>query len=113
MTVFDDGGMFDPIRTGRFAEVASSLAWFVGLIATYLHPTGLVLAGLLLALTASSVERAFAAGAAFGITVVGAGIGWLVVTGSFPVPISVAPSFIAFLALVVPPFVAATVRSLG
>lgn len=113
MTLVDDGGRFDPIRTGRFAEVASSLAWFVGLIATYVHPTGLLLAGILLALTASSVARAFAAGAAFGITVVGAGAAWVLVTGSLPVAVSVAPAFIAFLALVVPPFVAVTVRSIG
>lgn len=113
MTLFDDGGRFDPLRTGKFAEVASSVAWFVGLIATYIHPGGLVLAGILLALTASSVERAFAAGAAFGITIVAAGVGWIVVTGSLPVAISVAPSFIAFLSLVVPPGVAAAFRALG
>lgn len=112
MTLFDGGGRLAPIRTGRFAELASSLAWFAGLIATYVHPAGLVVAGLLLALTASSRERAFAAGAAFGITVVAAGAAWLLVTGSLPVAVSVAPAFVAFLSLVLPPVVAVAVRSI-
>ncbi len=107
------GDRLAPIRTGRYAEVASSLAWFIGLLATYLHPAGLAVAGLLFALASRSVERAFAAGTAFGITVVAAGWGWLVVTGSLPVAIGVAPSFIAFLSLLVPPTVSVTVRSVG
>lgn len=112
MTLFDAGGRLAPIRTGRFAEIASSLAWFIGLIATFLHPAGLVVAGILLGVTAISVERAFAASAAFGITVVAAGVTWLVVTGSLPVSTSVAPSFIAFLSLIVPPVVAVGLRSI-
>lgn len=112
MTLFDDGRRLTPIRTGRFADLASSLAWFAGLIATFVHPTGLVVAGLLLGLTASSWERAFAAGAAFGVTVVAAGVAWLVVAGSLPVAISVAPALIAFLSLVVPPVVAVALRSI-
>lgn len=112
MTLFDAGGRLAPIRTGKFADVASSLAWFIGLIATFLHPVGLVVAGLLLGLTASSVERAFAASAAFGITIVAAGTVWLVLTGSLPVTVSVAPSFIAFLSLIVPPVVAVGLRSI-
>lgn len=112
MTLFDAEGQLAPIRTGRFADVASSLAWFIGLIATFLHPAGLVVAGFLLGLTASSVARAFAASAAFGITIVAAGTAWLVVTGSLPVTVSVAPSFIAFLSLIVPPVVAVGLRSI-
>lgn len=113
MTLFGYGNRLAPVRTGRFADVASSVAWFVGIFATIAHPAGLVVAGILLGLTASSVARAFAAGAAFGITLVAAGIVWLVVVGSLPVTVSVAPVFVAFLALVVPPVVAAPVRWLG
>lgn len=112
MTLFDAGGQLTPIRTGRFAELASSLAWFAGLLATFVHPSGLVVAGLLLGLTASSWPRAFAAGAAFGITVVAAGVVWLVVLGPLPVAISVAPALVAFLSLTVPPAVAVAVRSI-
>lgn len=111
MTLFNDRGRLAPIRTGKYAEVASSLAWFIGLLATYVHPMGLVVAGILLGLTASSKTRAFAASAAFGITVVAAGAAWLVLTGAFPVQINVAPAFVGFLALFVPPFFAVTLRS--
>ena len=113
MTLFGYGDRLAPIRTGRYADVASSLAWFLGIFVTFAHPAGLVLAGVLLGLTASSVARGFAAGAAFGITLVAGGVGWVVVTGSLPIEVSVAPAFIAFLALVVPPVVAAPVRWLG
>ncbi|MEF8800542.1 MAG: hypothetical protein V5A38_11170 [Halolamina sp.] len=112
MTLFDAEGRLAPIRTGRLADVASSLAWFIGLIATFVHPVGLVVAGILLGLTASSLERAFAASAAFGITIVAAGTVWLLLTGSLPISISVAPSFIAFLALIVPSAVALLTRSI-
>jgi len=113
MTLFGYGDRLAPIRTGRYAEVASSLAWFVGLFVTVAHPLGLLVGGVLLGLTASSVTRAFAAGAAFGTTLVVAGVAWVLVTGSLPVPVSVTPAFIAFISLVVPPAVAAGVRWLG
>lgn len=113
MTLFGDGERLAPIRTGRYADVASSVAWFVGIFLTIAHPAGLAVAGVLLGLTASSVARAFAAGAAFGITLVAGGVAWVLVFGSLPVAVSVAPSFIAFLALMVPPIVAAPVRWLG
>lgn len=113
MTLFDYGDRFAPVRTGQYADVASSVAWFVGIFATVAHPGGLVVAGLLLGLTASSVARAFAAGAAFGITLVVGGIGWFLVLGSLPVDTSVGPAFVAFLALVVPPAIAAPIRWLG
>jgi hypothetical protein len=110
MTLFDAEARLAPIRTGRFADLASSLSWFIGLIATFLHPAGLGVAGILLGLTASSLERAFAASAAFSITIVAAGTVWLVLTGSLPITTSVAPSFIAFISLLVPPAVALLVR---
>lgn len=113
MTLFDFDDRLGPVRTGRFADVASSVAWFVGIFATVAHPAGLVVAGVLLGLTASSVARAFAAGAAFSITLVAAGVAWFVVLDSLPVPVDVAPVFVAFLTLVVPPVVAAPVRWLG
>ncbi|AEN06166.1 hypothetical protein Halar_2512 [halophilic archaeon DL31] len=113
MTLFEYGNRLKAIRTGRFADIASSLAWFVGIFLTVAHPIGLTVGGALLGLTASSVERAFAAGAAFGITLVAAGVGWLLLFGSLPIAISVAPAFIAFLTLLVPPVVAAAVRWLG
>jgi hypothetical protein len=111
MPLIADGGRLSPIRTGKFAELASSLAWFAGLIATYLTPLGLVVAGLLLGLTASSWKRAFAAGAAFGITVVGAGAVWLALGGSLPIGVSLAPALVAFVSLVVPPVAAVALRS--
>lgn len=113
MTLFAYGNRLDAIRTGRFADIASSLAWFVGLFLTVVHPVGLGVAGALLGVTASSVERAFAAGAAFGITLVAAGVGWVLVFGSLPISIDVAPAFIVVLVLFVPPVVAAVVRWLG
>lgn len=113
MTLFGYGDRLAPIRTGRYADVASSLAWFVGIFVTVAHPAGLVLAGVLLGLTATSVARAFAAGAAFGITLVGAGVIWVLLVGPLPVEVSVPPVFVAFLALLVPPVVAAPVRWLG
>jgi hypothetical protein len=113
MTLFEYDGRLRPIRTGRFADIASSLAWFIGIFLTVAHPIGLPVGGALLGLTASSVERAFAAGAAFGITLVAACVGWLLVFGSLPITSSVAPAPIAFLALLVPPLVAAVVRWIG
>lgn len=113
MTLFEFDERLAPVRTGRFADVATSVAWLLGLVATTAHPLGLVVAGALLALVATSVERAIAAGAAFGITVVAGGWLWLTLLGSLPIAPGVPLTFVAFLALIVPPFVAAAVRSLG
>jgi hypothetical protein len=113
MTLFGYGDRLTPVRTGRYADIASSLTWFLGIFVTIAHPAGLVLAGVLLGLIASSVARAFAAGAAFGITLVAGGLVWFLVVGSLPIDISVGAAFVAFLALLVPPAVAAPVRWLG
>lgn len=113
MTLFDYGERLAPLRTGRWAEVFSSLAWFTGIFVTVAHPVGLVLGGALLGLTATSVRRAFAAGMAFGITLVAAGTVWLLVVGPLPVSPSVPVTLVAFLSLLVPPVVAAVVRFIG
>lgn len=113
MTLLGYGDRLASVRTGRYADVASSVAWFIGIFVTIAHPAGLVVAGVLLGLTASSVARAFAAGAAFGITLVAGGVGWFLVVGSLPINITVAPALVAFLALLVPPAVATPVRWLG
>ena len=113
MTLLAYGSRLNAIRTGRFADIASTLAWFVGLFLTVAHPVGLAVGGALMGFTASSVERAFAVGAAFGITLVAANVGWFLVFGAFPITFTVAPAYAVFLALLVPPVVAAVVRWLG
>lgn len=117
MTLFEFDDQLAPIRTGRFAEPVAVLVWLVALAATAVTPAGLVVAGALLGLSATSVSRAVAAGSTFGIVVVGAGWLWVVVTGSPPV---VLPAFfdlslfwVALTALLVPPTVAAAVRWVG
>jgi len=101
------------VRRGRFADAASALVWIVGAAATVLHPAGLAVAGLLLGLLASSVERAVAAGGSFGIVVAAAGVTWLAVTGSLPPLFGLAPVVLLALSLLAPPTVAAVVRTLG
>lgn len=113
MTLFADGGRLRPIRDGRFADAATALAWVGGAAATIAHPAGLVLAGLLLGVVATSVERAVAAGASFGIVVVAAGVVWLAVTGSLPPTQGFDPIALLAVALLVPPTVSAVVRALG
>lgn len=111
-TLFAYGDRLRPVRTGRFADAASALAWIGGAAATGLHPAGLAVAGLLLGVVASSVERAVAAGASFGI-VVAAGAVWLAVTGALPGTWGIEPTVLTAAALLGPPTVAAVVRALG
>ena len=113
MTLFAYGDRLRAVRSGRFADAASALAWLVGAAATVVHPAGLAVAGLLLGLVATSVERAVAAGASFGIVVVAAGAVWLAVTGSLPPTQGFDPVATIALALLGPPTVAVTVRALG
>lgn len=113
MTLLADGERLRPIRKGRFADAASALAWILGAAATVLHPAGLAVAGLLLGLTATSVERAVAAGGSFGIVVVAAGVTWLAATGSLPPLLGLDPVAVLVFSLLGPPIVAAAVRALG
>lgn len=113
MTLVADGERLRPIRRGRLADAASALAWVVGAAATVLHPAGLAVAGLLLGLTATSVERAVAAGASFGIVVAAGGVAWLAVTGSLPPLLGLDPVLLLVVTLLGPPTVAAAVRALG
>jgi len=112
-TLFAYGSHLQPIRSGRAADAASALAWIVGAAATLGHPAGLALAGFLLGIVATSVERAVAAGASFGISVAAAGVVWLTVTGAMPPTAGFTPIEMLGLALVGPPTVAAIVRALG
>lgn len=112
MTLFGDGARFRSVRSGRFADAATAFAWIIGAAATVLHPAGLAVAGLLLGVVATSVERAVASGASFGVVVVAAGIGWFVTTGSLPPVSGFAPVEVLALALLGPPTVAAVARAL-
>lgn len=112
-TLFAYGDRLRPVRAGRFADAASALAWLAGAAATVANPAGLLAAGLLLGLVATSISRAVAAGASFGIVAVAAGVVWLTATGSLPSTQGFAPAAIAALALAGTPTVAAIVRALG
>lgn len=107
-----DGARLRPVRSGRFADPATALAWAVGAAATVYHPAGLAVAGLLLGVVATSVERAVASGASFGIVAAGAGIAWLVSTGSLPPGLSLSFVEALLLSLLAPPAVAAIVRAI-
>ena len=113
MTLFAFGSRFEPVRTGRFADAASALAWLAGAAATVAHPAGLGVAGLLLGVVATSTERAVASGASFGIVVAAAGACWLVVTGSLPPTSGLDPVVALGLSLLAPPSVAAVVRAIA
>lgn len=113
MTLFAYGERFRAVRTGRFADAASALAWLVGAATTVAHPAGLLVAGLLFGIVATSIERAVAAAASFGIVAVAAGAVWLAVTGSLPPTHGLDPVEIVAMALLGPPTVAAVVRALG
>lgn len=113
MTLFGETERLRPVRSGRFADAATALAWIVGAAATALHPAGLAVAGLLLGVVATSVERAVASGASFGIVAVAAGVGWLTITGSLPPLAGLAPAEMVALSLLGPPTGAAAVRALG
>lgn len=112
-TLLGYGDRLRSVRTGRFADAANALAWIGGGAATAVHPAGLAVAGFLLGFVATSIERAVAAGASFGIVVAAAGVTWLVVTGAMPPTAGVAPVEALGLALLGPPTVAAVVRALG
>jgi hypothetical protein len=112
-TLFAYGSRLRPVRDGRFADAASALAWLFGAAATVAHPAGLLVAALPLAIVATSIERAVASTASFGIVVVAAGAVWLTVTGSLPPTQGAPPVAIVALALLGAPIVAAVVRALG
>lgn len=112
-TLFAYGSRLQPIRTGRFADAATALAWVGGAAATIAHPAGLAVAGILLGVVANSVERAVAAGVSFGITAAAAGVVSLTVSGAMPPTAGFAPVEMLGLALLGPPTVAAVVRALG
>lgn len=113
MTLFGYGERLATVRRGRVSDAARALAWLLGGVATAVTPGGLAVAGLLFGVVATSVERAFAAGASFGIVVVVAGVSWVVVTGTPPPTMTVEPIVAIVMALLVPPVVAAVVRVLG
>lgn len=120
MTIFDFDERLAPVRTGGFADAATSVAWLVGLLATVAHPAGVVVAGVLLGVTATSVSRAVAAGATFGVAVVALGWTATVLAGSPPISTEI-PRFaadvpllaVAVAALVAPAAVGGVVRFVG
>ena len=112
-TLFAYGSRLGPVRDGRFADAANALAWLLGAAAAVAHPAGLLVAALPLAIVATSIERAVASTASFGIVVVAAGAVWLTATGSLPPTQGVPPVATVALALIGAPIVAAVVRALG
>ncbi|MFW5911276.1 MAG: hypothetical protein ACOCSD_04810 [Halolamina sp.] len=112
-SVFDFGERLAPIRTGRFADAATALAWIAGAAATVVHPAGLAVAGLLLGVVATSVSRAVASGASFGIALVSVSVVWLAVTGTAPPTTGLGLFEATAAAVLAPATVAATVRVLG
>jgi len=112
-TLFAYGTRLRPVRDGRFGDAASALAWLFGAAATVAHPAGLLVAGFLLAVVATSVERAVASAASFGTVAVAAGAVWVTVTGSLPPTAAISPTAVVALALVGAPIVAGIVRALG
>lgn len=71
-----------PVRTGRYADLGLFVAVAVGLVATTVHPAGLVVGGLLVGLVAPSLARAFATGLVFGAVTLAAFAAWLAVNGA-------------------------------
>lgn len=63
-------------RESDRAELALAAAYLVGLVATALHPAGLVIAGALLGLLAPSLRRAVVHGLSFGLAVL---VAWALV----------------------------------
>jgi hypothetical protein len=70
------------VRSGRGADLALGVATVVGLAATAVHWTGLVVAGVLVGAVASSHARALVHGLSFGAVVLVVFAGWLAVSGS-------------------------------
>ncbi|MFC7203888.1 hypothetical protein ACFQJC_10195 [Haloferax namakaokahaiae] len=58
--------LLSEIRTGRYAELALVAATVVGLAASTVHWSGLVLGGVLVGVLATSVRRAVVSGLTFG-----------------------------------------------
>lgn len=56
-------------RQSDRAEPALAAAFLLGLVATAIHPAGLVVGGVLVGLFATSLSRAFVLGVVFGLTV--------------------------------------------
>lgn len=77
-----DGGRRDSLRFGRLREPALLVATLVGLAASTVHWSGLVLGGVLVGLIARSLPRALVNGLTFGLVVVLAFGGWLVAVGA-------------------------------
>lgn len=113
MTVLDFDRQLAPVRTGGFADLATALAWLVGLLVTLVDPGGLVVAGVALGVTATSIARAFAAGASFGIVVAAAGWLWIHLDGTVPLPVDLPIALVVLTTLLVPPTVASVVRTVG
>lgn len=114
MTLFEFDDTLAPIRTGRFADAATVVAWLVAIAVTVVTPLGLAIAGVVLAIPATSVRRAVASAGSFSIVVVGAVWLWSVVTGvvllfTLPLPAEA----VALTVLVLPPAIAAVVRAIG
>lgn len=72
----------EPVRTGRFREAAVVVAAAVGLAATTVHWSGLVLGGALLGLVAGTLPRALSTAVSFGVLVLVAFAGSLFLGGS-------------------------------
>lgn len=113
MSVLDIDRRLAPVRTGGFADLATALAWLVGLLAAFAHPAGLVVAGVALGVTATSPARAFASGASFGIVVTAAGWLWALLGGNAPLLAYVPVAMAVVTALLVPPIVASVIRAIG
>lgn len=77
-------------RESDRAEPALAVAFLVGLVATAVHPGGLVVGGALVGLFAPSLSRAFVLGLTFGLTVLFA---WAVVLVWFGTLGAVATAF--------------------
>ncbi|WP_224336958.1 hypothetical protein [Haloprofundus halobius] len=71
-----------PVRTGRYAELALTLATVVGVAATVVHWAGLVVGGVLVGLVATSLSRAVVNGLTFGLVVLFAFGAWLLYEGA-------------------------------
>jgi len=76
------GDRLAAVRSGRGADLALVLATVLGLVATAVHWTGLVLAGALVGVVASSHARALVHGLSFGGVALLSFAAWLAVSGS-------------------------------
>ena len=74
-------------RESARLEPALAVAFVVGLVATAVHPAGLVVGGVLVGLFATSISRAFVLGLTFGLTVL---VAWAVVLLWFGTLVAVA-----------------------